>query len=83
MKQRQTNRKQANRTGPAPLKTTFMELIQELSKLTKDDSLVMAAISNIFANYKVVATRTLTPVKLVATTQPAPRRLNRHRSCWV
>ena len=83
MKQRQIKRKRMNQTKAGPIKTTFMELIQELSKLTQDDSLVMAAIRNICGTYNVVATRTLTPVKLVPSTRPAQRRVNRRRTCWA
>jgi Holliday junction resolvasome RuvABC endonuclease subunit len=83
MKQRQIKRKSMNQTKAGPIKTTFMELIQELSKLTQDDSLVMAAIRNIFVTYNVVATRTLAPVKLVPSIRPAQRRVNRRRTCWA
>ncbi len=55
MKQRQIKRKSMSQTKAGPIKTTFMELIQELSKLTQDDSLVMAAIRNICGTYNVVA----------------------------
>jgi hypothetical protein len=69
MKQR-INRKEAHRTKATSIKTTFMELLEELSRLTRDDFLVMAAVRNIFATYNVVATRSLAPVKLVPTSQP-------------
>src|SRR5437867_13388955 len=80
MKQRQIKRKSMSQTKAGPIKTTFMELIQELTKLTQDDSLVLAAIRNICGTYNVVATRTLTPVNLVPSTHPAQHRLKRRRT---
>src|SRR5207253_11238753 len=80
MEQRQIKRKSMSQTKAGPIKTTFMELIQELSKLTQDDSLVIAAIRNICGTYNVVATRTLSPVKLVPSTRPAQCRVNRWRT---
>jgi len=48
-----------------PTQTTFMKLLQELSELTNDDRLVIAAVRSIFETHKVRLSRSLTPVKLV------------------
>jgi hypothetical protein len=65
-----------------PIRTTFLELIQELAKLTKDDNLVVAAVSNIFSQYNVRIARTLIPIRLVATVRPARARVSR-RPSWA
>jgi hypothetical protein len=67
----------------APIRTTFFELIDELSALTNDDNLVISAVKNIFRTHKITATRVMAPVKL---TLPAVRRrvrLNGWRNCFV
>ena len=56
-----------------------MELIQELSSLTSDDSLVVAAVKNILDTYNVRLSRSLLPVRLV--TAGTPKRVYR-RSPW-
>ena len=48
MKHRRITRKTIDGAETAPIKTTFLELIQELAKLTKDDNHVVAAVKNIF-----------------------------------
>jgi Holliday junction resolvasome RuvABC endonuclease subunit len=83
MKEKRIGRRGMSQAETAPIRTTFMELIQELSKLTQDDSVVMAAVRNIFTTYNVVATRTLAPVKLVATVKPIRARANRRGTCWA
>jgi hypothetical protein len=79
MKQRKANATQ--------VKTSFMELLEELTSLTNDDSLVIATLKNIFATHKVRFGRQLAPVKLV---QPALRltslrrgNLGRRSSAWA
>ena len=52
-----------------PIRTTFMDLLQELTNLTKDDALVLAALKNIFDCYNVRLVRSLAPVRLVATSR--------------
>ena len=49
----------------APIKTTFMELVQALTRATQDDDLVLAMIKNIFASYRVRLGKSLAPVRLV------------------
>jgi hypothetical protein len=75
---------QANKMNPAPrprktlVRTTVLDLLKELTALTKDDALVMAAVTNIFATCNVRLARTLAPVRLVA-----PRVRRRHRPVWA
>ena len=70
-----------------PIKTTFMELLDELSSITKDDALVMAAVKNIFSSHKVRFTHTLAPVRLVggdeSTSQLRRANLGRRSSAWA
>ena len=84
MKNRLSNRP---RTKSIPVKTTFMELLEELSSITRDDALVLTAVKNIFRSYKVRLARTLAPVRLVndATTERSLRRANlrRRSSAWA
>jgi phosphopentomutase len=79
MKQRRINTKRTNQSKVVAIKTSFMELIQELSKLTQDDSLIIGAIKDIFRTYNVVATRTVAPVKLVAAARPVRDKFSRRR----
>jgi hypothetical protein len=53
-----------------PIRTTFMELIQELSNLTSDDSLVVAAVKRILDTHNVRLSQSLLPVRLVTTGIP-------------
>jgi len=59
----------AVRPKPTLIRTTFMDLLQELTNLTKDDALVLAALKNIFDCYNVRLARSLAPVRLVVTSQ--------------
>ncbi len=47
------------------IKTTLMELLDELTRSTKDDAMVMATIKNIFASYRVRLARSWAPVRIV------------------
>jgi len=77
----------ARKRTPAPIKTTFLELLQALNGLTKDDALVIAALKNIFATYRVRFGRKLAPVRLVAgkASLASLRRvnLNKRSSVWA
>jgi hypothetical protein len=53
-----------------PIRTTFMELIQELSSLTSDDFLVVAAVKSILDTHNACLSRSLLPVRLVTTGTP-------------
>jgi len=80
------NRNKNHQPGK-PIKTTFMELLDELSSITQDDALVMAAVKNIFSSYKVRFTHTLAPVRLVGgdetTSQLRRGNLGRKSSAWA
>ncbi|HEX2928198.1 MAG TPA: hypothetical protein VHV54_00695 [Candidatus Binatia bacterium] len=52
------------------IRTTVLDLLEELTALTKDDTLVIAVMKNIFATHKVRLARTLAPVRLVSRTLP-------------
>ncbi len=47
------------------VRTSIMELVGELSKLTKDDNLVVAAVRQIFGAYNVRLAGAPVPVRLV------------------
>ena len=47
------------------IRTTFMDLLEQLTNLTKDDALVVATLKNIFDCYNVRLVRLLAPVRLV------------------
>ena len=68
-----------------PIRTTFMELLQELNSLTKDDSLVMAAVKSIFDSYRVRFGHSLATVRLVDSGFPIRARTiaGRRRSAWA
>jgi len=48
------------------IQTTFMDLIQELSQLTSDDGMVVAAVKRVFNSHSVRFAHSLAPVRLVA-----------------
>ena len=74
------NRIEGRKSAQAkPIRTTFMELIQELSSLTSDDSLVVAGVKRICDTYNVRLSRSLLPVRLV--TAGTPIRAHR-KSAW-
>ncbi len=70
-----------------PIRTTLMELLQELSKLAKDDTLVIAAVKSIFNTHKVRLARSLVPVRLVSCDIPTrvavKAGLGRKSSAWA
>src|SRR5262249_2849041 len=61
-----TERKSYQAKEP-PIKTNFLELIQELCELTTDDSLVVAAVASIFGYYRVRLSQSQVPVRLSGT----------------
>jgi hypothetical protein len=62
----------------APIRTSLIELIEELSNLTNDDSLVVAAVRSIFDSHRVRLSGSAVPIRLVGI----PIREN-GRSAWV
>ena len=70
MKAKRNSPKEMPQTQAAPIRTTFMELLWELSRLTTDDALVLAAVKNIFQTYSVRLAHSLAPVRLVGAQVP-------------
>ena len=71
-----SSRPSVRRDRPA-IKTTFMELIREITELTKDDALVLEIVKRIFASHRVRSIRTLAPVRLINTSD------HPHRRAWA
>jgi hypothetical protein len=77
------------RTGPAsqrfngneniPIRTSLWDLIQELSAMTKDDNLVIAAMESVFAIHRVRIGPGLAPVRLVSSDSPSKASLKVRR----
>jgi hypothetical protein len=70
MTKKRVRTKSPRRIIKTSIRTTVMDLLEELTALTKDDTLVMAAVKNIFATRNVRLARTLAPVRLVSRTLP-------------
>ena len=68
MKLKSTDLTRAVRPKTTLVRTTF-DLLQELTNLTKDDALVLAALKNIFDCHNVRLVRSLAPVRLVVTSK--------------
>lgn len=49
---------------PALVRTTLMELLQEIGQLTTDDDLVLAIVKDIFHTHRVRFASSLAPVRL-------------------
>ena len=76
----------AHSTGsktPAPIKTTLMDLLRELTRVTDDDRQVMAAVKSIFASHKVRLSRSLAPVRLVNGKSSGRVGLGRKSAAWA
>jgi hypothetical protein len=54
----------------APIRTSILELMRELSNLTTDDNLVIAAMKSIFGAYDVRLAGAPVPLRLVNTDTP-------------
>jgi len=72
------NRPIGQRLPQPPIKTSLMELLEELSNITKDDALIVASVKDIFSSYRVRLGPTLAPVRLVG--EDARRELRRNHS---
>jgi hypothetical protein len=70
MKLMRNGQKSLARKKGASIRTSILELMQELSKLTNDDNLVIAAVKNIFGVYEVRLAGAPVPVRLVNTDIP-------------
>ena len=53
-----------------PIRTSVLELLNEITALTRDDALALAVFKRIFNSHRVRLTRTLAPVKLIAAATP-------------
>jgi hypothetical protein len=84
MKSKRSFRKYRGTVKAAAIKTSLLELIQEVSNLAKDDALVVATVKSIFGSYRVRCARSLAPVRLVGTEIPDRRAaLYRKGSDWA
>jgi hypothetical protein len=54
----------------APIRTSILELVHELSNLTTDDNLVIAAVKSIFGAYNVRLAGAPVPLRLVSRDTP-------------
>ena len=81
MKRSRRSFKPTLKTKMRPIKTSFLELLSELTLLTKDDRLVIAVLKNIFASHKVRFGRALAPVRLTANSTRL--KLRRRRPAWA
>jgi hypothetical protein len=71
------------RRRPAAIRTSIFELMQELSNLTADDNLVIAAMKSIFGAYNVRLAAAPVPLRLVNTDNPrwnSPKKRRRRRN---
>ena len=57
--------KRAIRPKTNSIRTTVLDLLKELTKLTKDDVLVVAAMKSIFDSYDVRLARSMAPIRVV------------------
>lgn len=58
------------RRRQAPIRTSILELMQELSNMTSDDNLVVTAMKSIFGAYNVRLAGAPVPLRLVAADTP-------------
>ena len=80
--QRRSNHS-AGSKAPAPIKTTLMDLMRELTRMTDDDRQVMAVVKNIFASHKVRLSRSLAPVRLVNGKSSSRMGLGKKSAAWA
>jgi hypothetical protein len=80
VKLKPTGLKSGVRPKTTLIRTTFIDLLQQLTNLTKDDALVVAALKDIFDCYNARLVRSLAPVRLVvASPRSQGNRLVRRR----
>lgn len=84
MKNSQATRPKRGANLP-PIRTSLIELIEELSNLTNDDSLVVAAVKSIFDSHRVRLSGSAVPIRLVGAAIPSRANgtsaWNRGRAC--
>ena len=87
MKYRRAKSQLIEQPKARPIKTTVMDLLEQLTSLTKDDAVVLALMKSIFACYRVRLAGSLAPVRLVNDdfSARAARRSNlgRRSSTWA
>lgn len=83
MRNKRRSTHSAGSKAQAPIKTTLMDLLRELTSLTDDDRQVMAAVKNIFASHKVRLSRSLAPVRLVNGKSSGRSALGRKSPAWA
>ena len=83
MRRKQNGKQAMSGEKNGPIRTTFMELIEELTKLTRDDALVLAVVESIFGSYRVRHARSLVPVRLVGAGFPIRSNAAPCRGCSV
>ena len=83
MKTNRFSMRSATSSVRQPITTSFMDLLREITRTTKDDVLVLEIVKRIFASHNVRLARTLAPVRLVGgdaarRTRIAQSALRRH-----
>ena len=87
MKSKKTKNPFESPVQKAPIKTSFMEIIDGLTRLTKDDAVVLAAVKDIFSPYRVRLAKSAATVRLVYD-RNSPKEswrgnLGRRSSAWA
>jgi hypothetical protein len=65
MKNKRFSARLPGRKDRIAIKTTFLDLLKEITDLTKDDAVVLEVVKRIFNSHRVRLVRTLAPVRLV------------------
>ncbi len=78
MRRKQNGKRAMGREKNGPIRTTFMELIEEITNLTRDDALVLAVVRSILGTYRVCLAHTMAPARLVSAAGSITRNRN-HR----
>ena len=77
MRRKQNGKQAMSREKNGPIRTTFMELIEEITNLTRDDALVLAVVRSILGSYRVRLAHTMAPVRLVSAQESMTQNKNR------
>lgn len=78
MKNKRFSARLTGRQGRTAIKTTFLDLLKEITNQTKDDTVVLEVMKRIFNSHRVRLVRTLAPVCLV-NGKAASRAMRRNR----
>lgn len=86
MPPRKNRNREIHRKEP-PIVTTFIDLLEVLTKLTKDDRVVLAVVKSIFQSHDVRLAHSTVPVRLVDARFTMGKNLRaglkRKRSVWT